>query len=162
MDDHSTSDARDLDAADPLAAYRDRFVGAETDLVYFDGNSLGRPLRVTGERLARFVTDEWGSRLIRGWDESWFDLPLTVGDQLGRVALGAGPGQVTIGDSTTVLLYKAMRAAVAARPGRTEIVRRPGQLPDRPLPRGRDRRGVRADLALDRRRPERGRAPPSR
>ena len=114
--------AADLDATDPLAAYRDRFVGADTDLVYFDGNSLGRPLRVTGDRLAAFVSDEWGGRLIRGWDEGWFDLPLTVGDRLGRVALGAAPGQVTIGDSTTVLLYKAMRAAVAARPGRTELV----------------------------------------
>jgi kynureninase len=111
-----------LDAADPLASYRDRFVGADTDLVYFDGNSLGRPLRVTGDRLAAFVSDEWGGRLIRGWDEGWFDLPLTLGDRLGRVALGAAPGQVTIGDSTTVLLYKAMRAAVAARPGRTELV----------------------------------------
>lgn len=114
--------AADLDAADPLSSYRDRFVGAATDLVYFDGNSLGRPLRVTGERLASFVAGEWGGRLIRGWDEGWFDLPLTLGDTLGRVALGAGPGQVTFGDSTTVLLYKAMRAAVAARPGRTEIV----------------------------------------
>ncbi|MFD1945446.1 kynureninase [Nocardioides aestuarii] len=114
--------AADLDAADPLAHHRDRFVGAETDLVYFDGNSLGRPLKVTAERLAEFVTGTWGGRLIRGWDEGWFDLPLTLGDTLGRVALGAGPGQVTFGDSTTVLLYKAMRAAVAARPGRTEIV----------------------------------------
>ncbi len=114
--------AADLDAADPLARYRDRFVGAGTDLVYFDGNSLGRPLQVTADRLAEFVTGQWGGRLIRGWDEGWFDLPLTLGDTLGRVALGAAPGQVTFGDSTTVLLYKAMRAAVAARPGRTEIV----------------------------------------
>jgi kynureninase len=123
VDDHSTSaHARELDAADPLSAYRDRFVGAASDLVYFDGNSLGRPLRATAQTLADFVEREWGGRLIRGWDESWFDLPLTVGDDLGRVVLGAAPGQVTIGDSTTVLLYKAMRAAVAARPGRTEIV----------------------------------------
>jgi kynureninase len=123
VDDHSTSaHARELDAADPLSAYRDRFVGAASDLVYFDGNSLGRPLRATAQTLADFVEREWGGRLIRGWDESWFDLPLTVGDDLGRVVLGAAPGQVTIGDSTTVLLYKAMWAAVTARPGRTEIV----------------------------------------
>ena len=114
--------ATDLDAADPLAHHRDRFVEAESDLVYFDGNSLGRPLRATVERMSRFVTEEWGGRLIRGWDESWMELPLTVGDDLGRTVLGAAPGQVIIGDSTTVLLYKAMRAAVAARPGRTEIV----------------------------------------
>jgi kynureninase len=107
---------------DPLASYRDRFVGAESPLVYFDGNSLGRPLKVTGPRLAAFVDEEWGGRLIRGWDERWFDLPRTIGDELGRVVLGAAPGQAAIGDSTTVLLYKLMRAAVAARPGRTEIL----------------------------------------
>ena len=123
VDDHSTSTrARGLDAADPLASHRDRFVGAESDLVYFDGNSLGRPLRASARSLADFVEGEWGGRLIRGWDESWFDLPLTVGDDLGRVVLGAASGQVTVGDSTTVLLYKAMRAAVTARPGQGEIV----------------------------------------
>ena len=111
-----------LDTADPLAAYRDRFVGAASPLVYFDGNSLGRPLSVTGPRLARFVEEEWGGRLIRGWDERWMELPHVIGDELGRIAVGAAPGQTAVGDSTTVLLYKLMRAAVAARPGRTEIV----------------------------------------
>ncbi|GAB3252266.1 kynureninase [Nocardioides dilutus] len=114
--------ADDLDEADPLAAHRSRFVGAESPLVYFDGNSLGRPLRVTGPRLAAFVEEQWGTRLIRGWDERWMDQPVRLGDELGRIVLGAAPGQVAVGDSTTVLLYKLMRAAVAARPGRTEIV----------------------------------------
>ena len=107
---------------DPLASYRERFAGTDTHLVYFDGNSLGRPLTVTAERLRDFVLEEWGGRLIRGWDERWFDLPLSLGDEIGRVCLGAAPGQVAIADSTTVLLYKLMRAAVAARPGRSEIV----------------------------------------
>ena len=111
-----------MDDADPLAPLRARFVGTSEPLVYLDGNSLGRPLTVTGERMRTFVDDEWGGRLIRGWDESWFDLPLSLGDELGRVCLGAAPGQVAVGDSTTVLLYKLMRTAVAARPGRTEIV----------------------------------------
>ncbi len=111
-----------LDDADPLAPLRDRFVGTDSSLVYLDGNSLGRPLTITGDRLRTFVEDEWGRRLIRGWDEGWFDLPLTLGDELGRVCLGAGAGQVAVGDSTTVLLYKLMRTAVTARPGRTEIV----------------------------------------
>ncbi len=111
-----------LDDADPLAGFRARFVGTGSPLVYLDGNSLGRPLTSTAERLRAFVEEEWGVRLIRGWDERWFDLPLTLGDDLGRVCLGAAPGQVAVGDSTTVLLYKLMRAAVAARPGRTEIV----------------------------------------
>ena len=114
------------DATDPLAAYRDRFVGAATPLVYFDGNSLGRPLTATAARLSRFVEEEWGGRLIRGWDESWMELPTRLGDDLGRVTLGAAAGQTAVGDSTTVWLYKLMRAAVdhAVRtdPGRTEIV----------------------------------------
>ena len=112
----------DLDTHDPLGSYRGRFVGTDSDLVYLDGNSLGRPLRVTGERLRTFVEQEWGTRLIRGWDESWFLLPEVVGDEIGSICLGAAAGQTVVGDSTTVLLYKAMRAAVALRPGRTEIV----------------------------------------
>jgi kynureninase len=123
------ADAAELDATDPLASYRERFVGAESSLVYFDGNSLGRPLKVTGPRLAEFVEQEWGGRLIRGWDERWFELPRTLGDRLAEVCLGAAAGQVAIGDSTTVLLYKLMRAAVAARPGRTEIVLDRDQFP---------------------------------
>ncbi|MET0523959.1 MAG: aminotransferase class V-fold PLP-dependent enzyme [Nocardioides sp.] len=116
------TDPQELDWTDPLAEYRQKFVGADTPLIYFDGNSLGRPLKKTGHGLADFAYREWGTRLIRGWDEVWFDLPLTVGDNIGRVLVGAAPGQVAVGDSTTVLLYKLVRAAVAARPGRTEIV----------------------------------------
>ncbi|WP_182376500.1 aminotransferase class V-fold PLP-dependent enzyme [Nocardioides sp. WS12] len=117
-----TLDATALDAADPLATLRDLFVGADTSLVYLDGNSLGRPLRATADRIGAFVAEEWGGRLIRGWDERWFDLPLVLGDRLAAVALGAAPGQTAVGDSTTVLLYKLVRAAVAAHPGRSEIV----------------------------------------
>jgi kynureninase len=116
------TDPRELDRSDPLASFRSRFVGAAEPLVYFDGNSLGRPVAGTAERLAEFVRRDWGERLIRGWDEGWFDMALTLGDRLGRVALGAGPGQTVFGDSTTVLIYTLVRAAVAARPGRTEIV----------------------------------------
>jgi len=111
-----------LDSADPLAAYRARFLPAEGVVSYLDGNSLGRPLTASVDRVGSFLREQWGTRLIRGWDESWLALPLTIGDELGRVALGAAPGQVAIGDSTTVLLYKLVRAALDARPGRTEIV----------------------------------------
>lgn len=111
-----------LDAADPLAAYRDRFAPAPDVIAYLDGNSLGRPLAASLERLGAVARDEWGGRLIRGWDEGWLDLPLTVGDELGRVALGAAPGQVAIADSTSVIIYKLVHAALAARPERDEIV----------------------------------------
>ena len=118
--------AVDLDRRDPLAGLRGAFTGTETPLVYFDGNSLGRPLRSTAARLERFVREEWGGRLIRGWDESWMELPFAIGDRIGRAVIGAAPGQTVIGDSTTVLLYKLVRAACddarATDPARVEIV----------------------------------------
>ncbi|MBB3157223.1 kynureninase [Microbacterium proteolyticum] len=120
------AEASALDADDPLAHHRAAFVGADTPLVYFDGNSLGRPPRATADRLARFVTDEWGGRLIRGWDEQWMQLPFAIGDRIAALALGAASGQTVIGDSTTVLLYKLLRAALDAQtsrdPQRVEIV----------------------------------------
>ncbi|MBM6621694.1 aminotransferase class V-fold PLP-dependent enzyme [Micrococcaceae bacterium RIT802] len=128
----------DLDAADPLASYRDRFLVPEHDpahplTAYLDGNSLGRPLAATAERLATFVRTEWGAGLIRSWDEKWMDEPTVLGDRLGDVVLGAGPGQVLVGDSTSVLLYKALRAALdhqqAADPARCDIVIDAGNFP---------------------------------
>ncbi|MFD0361297.1 kynureninase [Nocardia sp. GCM10030253] len=116
--------ASELDETDPLREYPTRFLGSDDPeiVAYLDGNSLGRPTRATAERLAAFVTGGWGGRLIRGWDEGWFDLPLTIGDRIGAAVLGAAAGQTTVGDSTTVLLYKLARGAITLRPDRTEIV----------------------------------------
>lgn len=113
-----------LDAEDPLARYRDHFIGTDTELSYLDGNSLGRPLKRTADDISAFIHAGWGGRLIRGWDEEWLDLPQAIGDQLGRAVLGAAAGQTIIADSTTVVLYKLIRAALAAvkDPARTEIV----------------------------------------
>jgi kynureninase len=124
VSDRYQSQAAALDAADPLRDYRDRFlIDESSDVVaYFDGNSLGRPLRSTADRLQRFVQDEWGGRLIRGWTDGWLGWPERVGDLIGRAAVGAAPGQVLVADSTTVLLYKLARAAVDARPDRREVL----------------------------------------
>ena len=113
-----------LDAADPLAGCRERFLtGPDDDVVaYLDGNSLGRPLRASAERIEQFVRTSWAGRLIRGWDEEWLDLPLVVGDRIGATVLGAAPGQTVVGDSTTVLLYKLARGGLGLRAGRDEVV----------------------------------------
>lgn len=116
------SPSEQLDDADPLAAFRTRFAPSPGLVAYLDGNSLGRPLTASLDNLERVAREEWGGRLIRGWDEGWLVEPLRLGDELGRIALGAAPGQTTIGDSTTVLIYKLVRAALALRPGRDELV----------------------------------------
>jgi kynureninase len=113
--------AADLDAADPLAHFRDRFLPGDV-VAYLDGNSLGRPPAVTARQMDEFIRGQWAGRLIQGWTDGWLEWPLRLGDRLGAVALGAAPGQVVVADSTTVLLYKLARAAVDARPGRRVIV----------------------------------------
>ncbi|MGH3379279.1 MAG: kynureninase [Actinoallomurus sp.] len=121
MTDLSREGAVALDAADPIASLRDAFVRDEPGLIYLDGNSLGRLPKVTAERVARAVRDEWGRGLIRSW-RRWVDLPFQVGDLIGSSLVGAAPGQVVVSDSTTVNLYKLAVAALDARPGRTVIV----------------------------------------
>ncbi len=127
----ATPSAAELDAADRLGAYRDRFVGSDDPsvLAYLDGNSLGRPPRSLPEKYAAFIRDQWGGRLIRGWDESWLELPLVLGDRIGRETLGAAPGQTVVADSTTVSLYKLVRTALELNAGRTEIVIDSGNFP---------------------------------
>ena len=94
--------ARALDAADPLAGFRDRFVigtGPDDPVAYLDGNSLGRLPQATAERLMTVVGEEWGGELIRGW-EHWIDEPRRVGDLIAPL-VRAGPGEVLVSDSTT-------------------------------------------------------------
>ena len=120
-----------LDAADPLVDFRDQFIGSDDSeiIAYLDGNSLGRPLRATRDRMSYFVDQIWARRLIRAWDEGWMDDPVRIGNEIGRVALGAAPGQTVVGDSTTVMLYKWIRAALASKPGRDEIIADVGNFP---------------------------------
>ena len=122
MTDRSSDDAlldtaRTLDAADPLQGHLDAFADAPGVTAYLDGNSLGRPLRDIPDKLAAFVRDDWGTRLIRSWDEQWMALPMELGDRIGRVALGAAAGQTVVADSTSVLIYKLMRAALRQAQG---------------------------------------------
>jgi kynureninase len=117
----ATSDPAALDAADGLAPFRDRFVIPDPSLVYFDGNSLGRPPLAALERLARVAAEEWAGELIRGWNH-WLDAPRRVGDLLGTNLLGAREDEVAICDSTTVDFFRLASAALDARPDRRYVV----------------------------------------
>ncbi|GAA5182761.1 kynureninase [Rugosimonospora acidiphila] len=112
--------ARRLDAEDPLAGYRDRFVISDPDTVYLDGNSLGRLPKATRDRLRQVIDVEWGEDLIRGWSR-WIELGRRAGDVIAGL-IGAEPGEVTLSDSTSVNLYKLAAAALRARPGRRTVL----------------------------------------
>ncbi len=115
------TDAHRRDLEHPLREYRARFVEADADLVYLDGNSLGRLTHAARERVAQVVEQEWGERLIRSWGDGWFDAPLRLGDLLAPL-IGAAPGQVAFADSTSVNLYKLALAALEHRAPRGTIV----------------------------------------
>jgi kynureninase len=105
--------AQELDRADPLASFRDRFVVAD-DRIYADGNSLGRLPLAAQERVEGLVA-EWGERLVTGWAD-WIELPVQAGDLLAQI-VGARPGEMLACDSTTINLYKLASAALELRPG---------------------------------------------
>lgn len=113
--------AHELDARDPLAHFRDQFVIDDPDLIYLDGNSLGRLPRAAAARADALVRDEWGARLIRAWNEGWFSAPERVGAKIARL-IGAQPDEVIVADSTSVNLFKLAVAALRARPGRTRVI----------------------------------------
>lgn len=109
-----------LDAADPLADHRGRFVLPEG--IYLDGNSLGPLSAAVPERMQHTVRHEWGDDLIGSWNSAgWFTLPSRVGDRIGRL-LGAPPGSVVAGDSTSVQLFNALVTAARLRPQRSALV----------------------------------------
>jgi len=113
--------ALELDKNDPLAEYRNKFVITDPNLCYLDGNSLGRLPHATVKAVSDFLSQEWGKEVVTGWSH-WIDEAQVAGDLLGRAALGAGPGQVLVCDTTSVNFYQLCLAAISARPGRKTII----------------------------------------
>jgi len=110
-----------MDDADPLRSMRDRFSLPE-GIIYLDGNSLGPASRSVFRELELAAKQEWGEGLIRSWNAAgWFDLPVELGDRIGRL-IGAAPGQTVVCDTTSINIYKALHAAMGLRPGRSTIV----------------------------------------
>ena len=124
----SRDDAQELDADDPLARWRDEFVIGDPELIYLDGNSLGRPPRRTVDALHR-VVEQWSTDLIASWYEhDWLSLALTVGDELAPL-IGARAGEVAVHESTTVALFQQVNLALDLAPGRHTIAVDDGDFP---------------------------------
>ncbi|MFG1864305.1 kynureninase [Microbispora bryophytorum] len=117
----SRAECQDLDAKDPLGAFRDEF-SLPPGVVYLLGNSLGALPRRTPERVAHAVETEWGVHLGASWNTAgWWDMPQSTGDRIAPL-VGAMPGDVLAGDSTSVNIFKVVTAALPLRPGRRVIV----------------------------------------
>lgn len=120
--------AREFDAADPLAVFRDRFTLPE-GVIYLDGNSLGALPKATPAAIARVVEQEWGEGLIRSWNSAdWFAMAGRIGGKIAPL-IGAAPHEVIACDSTSVNLFKLIAAALTMRPGRKVILSEPGNFP---------------------------------
>ncbi len=119
--DTSRDYALTLDRQDELAHFRGEFVIDDPDLIYLDGNSLGRLPKRTAARMREVIEKEWGQRLIRGWGEGWFNAPQRIGAKIARL-VGAQSDEIIVTDSTSVNLFKLYIAALQARPGRRKVV----------------------------------------
>ncbi|MFA7264030.1 MAG: aminotransferase class V-fold PLP-dependent enzyme [Caulobacter sp.] len=117
-----------LDAADPLARFRDAFERSR-EMIYLAGNSLGPLPKASAERVARMVRDEWGESLVRGWNShDWIGAPARVGGKIAGL-IGAYADEVIVADSTSANLYKLAVAAMQARPDRPVVLSAPGDFP---------------------------------
>lgn len=112
---------KQLDQQDALASYREQFVANDPDLIYLDGNSLGRLPKSVIERMKKAVEEEWGTELIRGWNQGWWQAPARIGNKIASL-LGAAEGQVIAGDQTSINLFKLATAALTLQPQKKRII----------------------------------------
>ncbi len=121
MADLSRDTALSLDADDPLAGVKQRFTLPD-QVIYLDGNSLGALPAAVPDAIDDAVRRQWGHDLITSWNgNGWWTLPGRVGDRIGTL-VGAAPGQVMCGDSTSVQLFQALVAMARLRPERRTLI----------------------------------------
>ena len=115
------SHAQQRDSQDELASFRNRFVSEDPNLIYLDGNSLGRLPKATVSHLQDAIERQWGQRLIRGWNEGWFHKAQEIGAKIAQL-IGAQPDEVIVGNTTSINLFKLVVAALRSQPKRAKIV----------------------------------------
>ena len=113
--------ANALDTRDALASFRDEFLIADPNLIYLDGNSLGRTPKRTIDLMQNTIEEEWGNRLIRAWNDGWMHTPTKLGAKIASL-VGAQADEIVVTDATTVNLFKLAVAALRAQPQRIKIV----------------------------------------
>jgi kynureninase len=85
--------------SDDLLEWRKEFPILEKT-IYMVSHSLGAMPRRVYEKLNEFA-DMWASRGVRAWTEGWWDMPITVGDKIGKI-IGANPGEVVMHQNVSI------------------------------------------------------------
>ncbi len=109
------------DQQDPLAKYKQYFYTSDSELIYLDGNSLGKLPKTAIDRSTEIVKIQWGDRLIRSWNENWIELPQLLGEKI-SILVGAQTDEIIVSDSTSLNLFKLMVSALQNKPGRKKII----------------------------------------
>jgi len=113
--------AIDLDKQDPLADYREKFIIDDPEMIYMDGNSLGRLPKAAAEKIQTVTRKEWGCDLISSWNHGWWDSPIRIGEKVAKL-IGAAPGQVIVCDSVSINLFKLIMFVLSKQLNRKKII----------------------------------------
>ena len=102
--------------------YRKALFNIPPGMIYLDGNSLGPPVKEIESISNKVIVEEWGGKLIKGWNESnWMEQPLTVGNKIANI-IGGDKGSIVAGDTLSIKTYQALAAAIKLKPKRNIIL----------------------------------------
>jgi kynureninase len=104
--------------SDDLLKWRSEFPILEKT-VYLISHSLGAMPRATHERLQEYA-DIWASRGVRAWAEGWWDMPVTLGDEVARI-IGADPRTVVMHQNVSIC-QSLVLSCLKPTPQRNKIV----------------------------------------
>ena len=113
-------------ASTDLTSYRGRFPILE-QTTYLINHSLGAMPAAAEERVADYART-WKERGIRAWAEGWWEMPLTVGDQIGRI-IGAAPGSTVMHQNVAVAEAIVVSCFRPVDPHRNRVVYEEGNFP---------------------------------
>ena len=102
--------------------YRKALFNIPPGMIYLDGNSLGPPVKEIESISNKVIVEEWGGKLVKGWNESnWMEQPLTVGNKIANI-IGGDKGSIVAGDTLSIKTYQALAAAIKLKPKRNIIL----------------------------------------
>jgi kynureninase len=109
-----------------LLDYRSEFPILE-HTTYLASHTLGPMPRKAADRLAEYAA-MWAERGIRSWAEGWWESPMRVGDQIGRV-IGAPPGSTVMQQNVSIAEAIVLSCFLPPDPARNRVVYERGNFP---------------------------------